>query len=181
MFFHPSDDDALLRIPSVINIELTIRSLYTVEVVIRRLSKSRHNSKKQFLDLQKELNRKNTRYQSPPERRNCTHETPCWAGLETPVVVNLVLCRGKGVRCFLVELCPAWGSDGEAPLSHEVVGDFRYAGLGGLVAGWRELRHVSRVLVTCVWFFSVFVRTSFDWWLVLNFIQSPNQHVDGFL
>ena len=48
-----------------------------------------------------------------------------------------ILCcaAAKAFAASLLELRPAWGSDGEAPLSHEVVGDFRYAGLGGPVAG----------------------------------------------
>ena len=36
-------------------------------------------------------------------------------------VVYLVLCRGRRFGASLLELRPAWGSDGEVPLSHEVV------------------------------------------------------------
>ena len=46
-----------------------------------------------------------------------------------------VLCcaKAKAFVVSLLELRPVWGSDREAPLSHEVVGDFCCAGCGGLV------------------------------------------------
>ena len=41
--------------------------------------------------------------------RGDTAEAPCRAGLENSVAVNLVLCRGEGVRCFLVRVASSKG------------------------------------------------------------------------